>query len=144
MEFKPWATTVQPYDTSYEGLYINLVVPTAETTRQSFLIDIHKHNMKGLLFVGIAGTGKTTIIKNYFSGLDPEKDVTGAINFNSYTDSYGLQMVIQSHVEKRTGKIQGPPPGKKLLFFMDDLNMPFVETFGSQGPICLIRQIIDY
>ena len=88
MEFMPWSETVEPFDTSYDGLYINLVVPTAETNRQSNLIDIHKHSLKGVMFVGIAGTGKTTIIKNYFNHTDPETVVTGTINFNSYTDSF--------------------------------------------------------
>jgi dynein heavy chain len=27
---------------------------------------------------------------------------------------------------------------------MDDLNMPTVDSFGTQSPLCLIRQIIDY
>jgi dynein heavy chain len=27
---------------------------------------------------------------------------------------------------------------------MDDLNMPTVDNFGTQSPLCLIRQIIDY
>ena len=27
---------------------------------------------------------------------------------------------------------------------MDDLNMPYLDVFGTQSPICLVRQIIDY
>lgn len=42
------------------------------------------------------------------------------------------------------GKIFGPPSGKILMFFMDDLNMPKLDKYGTQSPICLIRQIIDY
>ena len=144
MAFKKWSEIVQLHDDQYDGLYIDLVVPTAETTRQAFLIDVHKSQLKGVLFVGIAGTGKTAIVKSYMANVDPETTTTGSINFNSYTDSYGLQMVIQGNVEKRMGKHYGPPPGKKLIFFMDDLNMPAVETYGSQGAICLIRQIIDH
>ena len=37
-----------------------------------------------------------------------------------------------------------PIGGKKLLTFMDDLNMPAKDTFGSQPPLELIRQWIDY
>lgn len=32
----------------------------------------------------------------------------------------------------------------KLIYFMDDVNMPFVDKYGSQSPIALIRQLIDY
>mmetsp|Transcript_20734 Transcript_20734/g.31856 ORF Transcript_20734/g.31856 Transcript_20734/m.31856 type:complete len:261 (+) Transcript_20734:7704-8486(+) len=27
---------------------------------------------------------------------------------------------------------------------MDDLNMPYLDKYGTQSPICLVRQIIDY
>lgn len=37
-----------------------------------------------------------------------------------------------------------PVGGKKLLTFLDDLNMPAKDTFGSQPPLELIRQWIDY
>jgi dynein heavy chain len=120
-----WSEIVKPYDTSYDGLFNNLVVPTAETTRQKFLIDVHRVTKKGMVFIGNAGTGKTIILKDYFANADLEKTVCATLNFNNYTDS------IESNVDKRTGKIYGPPTGKVLMFFMDDLNMPKVDKYGT-------------
>jgi dynein heavy chain len=105
---------------------------------------MHTRKKKGVLYVGSAGTGKTTIIKDYFSTLDKEYTLSSSINFNSYTDSKALQTVIESNVDKRAGRTFGPPPNKVLIYFMDDLNMPYVDKYGTQSPICLIRQIIDY
>jgi dynein heavy chain len=133
-----WSTKVKKYDPT-EGLYTNIVVPTAETTRQRFIIDMHVKQKKGVLYVGSAGTGKTTIIKDYFSILDKEFTLNSSINFNSYTDSKALQAVVESNVDKRAGRTFGPPPNKILIFFMDDLNMPYVDKYGTQSPICLIR-----
>jgi dynein heavy chain len=55
-----------------------------------------------------------------------------------------MQVVIESQVDKRSGIHFGPPLGKVLIYFMDDLNMPYLDKYGTQSPICLVRQIIDY
>ena len=52
--------------------------------------------------------------------------------------------MMGGHLDKRQGKTYGPPPNKQIIFFMDDLNMPEVDKYGTQSPICLIRQLLDY
>jgi dynein heavy chain len=47
------------------------------------------------------------------------------------TDSAG-QGSIEVDLEKRGGKVFGPPNGKKMCVFLDDLSMPEVNTWGDQ------------
>lgn len=61
------------------------------------------------------------------------------INFSSRTTSLDVQRNIESAVEKRTKDIFGPPIGKKLIVFIDDMNMPLVDTYGTQQPIALLK-----
>ena len=38
----------------------------------------------------------------------------------------------------------GPPGSRRLVYFVDDMNMPFVDKYDTQSAIELLRQSIDY
>lgn len=86
-----WSSSVHNYWYDEGELYDNIVVPTTETVKNKFLLDLHIDWSKPILFVGTAGTAKTTYIRDYFKELNKETFRTAAINFNSYTDSLSLQ-----------------------------------------------------
>ena len=53
------------------------------------------------------------------------------MNFSSRTTSLDVQRNLEANVEKRTKDTFGPPLGKKLLVFIDDMNMPQVSITTS-------------
>jgi hypothetical protein len=65
------------------------------------------------------------------------------INFSSRTTSLDVQRTIEATVEKRTKNIFGPPVGKKLIAFVDDMNMPKVDNYGTQQPIALLKLLVE-
>ena len=85
-----WSSSVDHYKYVDGELFESIVVPTTETVKNKFLLDLHINRGKPILFVGTAGTAKTTYIKDYFRDVDKEKIRTASINFNSYTDSLSL------------------------------------------------------
>jgi dynein heavy chain len=131
-------------DKDFEGLYQNLIVPTSATTCQRFLLNLHVLAKKGVLYVGKAGTGKTTNVKDFLCTLNSDNTLSASMSFNSYTDSKTLQTLLESQIVKQAGKNYGPPPGKVLIYFLDDLNMPQRDKYETQAPISLIRQIVDH
>jgi len=52
--------------------------------------------------------------------------------------------VLEKSLEKKAGRNFAPPGNKKLIYFVDDLNMPEVDAYGTVQPHTLIRQHLDY
>jgi dynein heavy chain len=111
----------------------------------TYLMQMLVRNQRSVMFVGSAGTGKTILVSDFLGSLavNDETYKSATINMNFYTDSAALQVQLEQNIEKRSGKSYGPPSGN-LVYFVDDLNLPFVETYGTQTPIALMRQHIDH
>jgi len=81
------------------------------------------------MFIGNAGTGKTAVLKDYLATTKPEKVAHRTISFNSFTTSLSLQKSIETMVEKKSGRTFGSATNKTLIYFIDDMNMPFVDKY---------------
>ena len=62
---------------------------------------------------------------------------------SAQTTSLRTQQSIEEKLSKKSRTRYGGEPGKKVLIFVDDINMPAVEEYGAQPPIELLRQFID-
>lgn len=151
-EHVPWHTKVPnhvygPIGTMQGATPFNeLFVETTETVRITYLLDKLVKNGKYAMLVGNAGTGKTEIIKNYLDSIDKEVDsiLSRNITMSFYTTSATLQNELEGHIDKRSGNYFGPPMGKRMVFFIDDMNLPEVETYGTQNSIALLTQHMQY
>ena len=82
------------------------------------------------MLVGNAGLGKTVITNEKLKHLGDAYAVTN-VPFNFYTTSEMLQRILEKPLEKKAGRNYGPPGSKKLIYFIDDMNMPEVCNFNG-------------
>lgn len=135
--WEKWQSLVVPYAEPSPFKFYEVMVPTTDSVLYTHMLQILAP-MRPILFVGESGTAKTTIIQKYLSGLPSTNFSRLNINFSSRTTAADVQSNIEANVDKRSGVIYGPPSGKKLIVFIDDMNMPKVDTYGTQQPIALL------
>lgn len=65
------------------------------------------------------------------------------MNFSSRTNSLDFQKNMEEIVETRSLKTMGPPSGKELLIYVDDVGMPKIDRFETQQPIAFMKLLIE-
>ncbi|XP_008556957.2 dynein axonemal heavy chain 5 [Microplitis demolitor] len=123
--------------------YNSILVPIVDNVRIQYLIDLIGRQDKSVLLVGEQGSAKTVMMKSYMKGTNPDTTLGRSFNFSSATTPYQFQKTIESYVEKRMGNTFGPPGGKKMLVFIDDINLPQINEWGDQITNEIVRQTMD-
>ncbi|KAJ3216110.1 Dynein heavy chain 6, axonemal [Dinochytrium kinnereticum] len=144
--FSVWDDLVPAFSYSSEVPYFQMTVQTTDTVKYSYLLEALLSNGYPTLFTGNTGVGKSIIVQDLLNRVSkPRGFVPMVLNFSAQTSSLQTQQIIEIKLEKKRKNILGAPSGSnKIVLFVDDLNMPKLDTYGSQPPIELLRQYLDF
>ncbi|XP_043915244.1 dynein axonemal heavy chain 6 [Protopterus annectens] len=141
----PWEKIIPAFRYSSEIPFFEMLVPTNDTVRFGYLMEKLLAVKHSVLFTGVTGVGKSVVARGLLNSIQNEAHyVPVYINFSAQTSSARTQEIIESKLEKKRKNIIGAPGNKRVIIFVDDLNMPKLDRYGSQPPIELLRQYQDF
>ncbi|XP_030273772.1 dynein heavy chain 6, axonemal isoform X2 [Sparus aurata] len=142
---EPWGKKIPFYMYNREQPFFDLLVHTTNTVRYGYLMEKLLSVRRSVLFTGDTGVGKSVAARGLLSSIHKRGGYLPVyINFSAQTSSARTQEIIESKLEKKRKNVLGAPGNKKLVVFVDDLNMPKLDSYGSQPPIELLRQFQDF
>jgi len=124
--------------------YNELVIDTVDSVRNRELVEVLIRGRNNVLTIGNVGVGKTVLINSLIKILGSEAYHSFSILFSGNTSAGKVQDIIESKFESHSRGRLFQPRNRTAICFADDLNMPKKDEFGSQAPLELLRQWMDY
>jgi dynein heavy chain len=120
-----------------------IMLTTVDTVRTGYFMHRLAGQFRHVLLTGPSCTGKSARLNHEIATGFSDGWVSLSFVLCAPTTAGSVQEIIDGKVEKRRRGIFGPPLGKRLLVFADDLHMPIEKASGVQPPIELLRQWMD-
>ncbi|OQR99244.1 dynein heavy chain, partial [Thraustotheca clavata] len=145
-EWQPWIYSVPQLELeSHRVLSTDVVVTTVDTVRHVEVLRGWLAQHRPLILCGPPGSGKTMTLTSTLNSL-PEFELA-SLNFSSgTTPELILKTFAQYCVYKKTlqGTIMMPhAPGKWLVVFCDEINLPQADKYGTQRVVTFLRELVE-
>jgi dynein heavy chain len=130
--FLPWETKLEEFIFSKEVPYFSLMVPTTDTTKFSYIMQLLLEVQKPIMLTGHTGVGKSIVTQTLLYSLKEELSIsTVYLNFSAQTKPKQTQLAIEAKLNKKGKTLFGARPNEKIAICIDDVNMPALEQYGA-------------
>ncbi|PAA93228.1 hypothetical protein BOX15_Mlig011306g2 [Macrostomum lignano] len=147
LEWQPWQELIPMYQgTINSGIPTHAFVQTPSSQAVSYCLSLLSDLGTPVLLVGPRGCGKSAIVGERIRTVC-SSEVSEILNVSVYANRYTNARLITERLDEKLewkdGKLYVPLGGKRLMCFVDDLNLAATDDAGRQTSSELLRQLID-
>eukprot|EP01061_Rhynchopus_euleeides_P030593 TRINITY_DN5081_c0_g1_i1.p1 TRINITY_DN5081_c0_g1~~TRINITY_DN5081_c0_g1_i1.p1 ORF type:complete len:4809 (+),score=2467.50 TRINITY_DN5081_c0_g1_i1:97-14523(+) len=146
-DWSPWDREVVQVDIPANKVGTNdVIIATVDTVRHEEVVLSWLQAHRPMLFCGPPGSGKTMTLTSVLRRLTDYEPIF--LNFSSGSNP---QMILKTFehpsftmVSTSAGPVLKPAtPGKWIVIFCDECNLPATDNYGTQRVISLLRQLVE-
>ena len=149
-KMRRWDVTLTPFSCTAEQLGMpldKLMVPTIDTVRFGWLLEHGLAMGRGVFLGGVAGVGKSMVVADVLSRVQTAGGssmwMSHVYHLSGQTTCKTVQDGLEARLVRKRRNRFGAPPGKRLILFLDDVNLAQKDQYGVQSAIELLRQVLD-
>ena len=130
---------------SHKVMQTDVVINTVDTVRHTEVLRAWLGEHRPVILCGPPGSGKTMSLTSVLKSM-PDF-ILASLNFSSATSPELVLKTFEQYCEyksTRNGLVLAPQePGKWLVVFCDEINLPANDAYGTQRVNMFIRQIVE-
>lgn len=140
-----WAARVAPIEVDVRALTTGeTVVPTIDTVRHEGVLHALLQDGRPVVLCGPPGSGKTMVLLAALRRL-PDVDVV-TLNLSSQTAPDALLRTLEAHCQYEPTpsglRLVPRAPGRRVVLFCDEINLPAPDAYGTPRVLALVRQLV--
>ena len=144
-EWESWDSQIQPVDIDVKKFGTSdAIVATVDTVRHEEVVLSWLLAHRPMMFCGPPGSGKTMTLTSVLRSAPDYEPVF--LNFSSGSTPDMILKVFETtafSLDKGTRILRPATPGKWIVVFCDECNLPATDTYGTQRVISLLRQLME-
>ena len=162
IEWAPWSEYKIPYQNPANGMFTQIIIPTNQLLRYFWFVDTLASKCKNILLFGETGSGKSLVaahsiteetipqteeqsIAENDNSLQQDKNMFKQINlcFTWHTTPDKFLKILEERLDKKRKNLFGAPIRKKIVLYIDDVNIPQDDGYGVVPVVECLRGILD-
>ncbi len=141
-----WKVSVPTVDIeSHRVMATDLIIPTVDTVRHLKVLEAWLGLHCPVILCGPPGSGKSMTLTSVLNSMP--NFMLAPLNFSSGTTPELILKTFQQYCEYRSGRdgmtLSPSAPGKWLIIFCDEINLPENDSYGTQRVITFLRQLTE-